>query len=327
MSLRRQLGALVHDWPRFLRHIAGDWRRIHNRDEEIVTDGRGVLCRWEYGSDLHLPRIQPWTGGWLLRRALADHPVRLSDAPPIVADRPAVSFVIGHRGRERLPQLRATLRSLAGQAQAAIECVVVEQSARPEIESDLPSWVRYFHTPVDPSLDYCRAATFNAGAAIARGDVLVLHDNDLLVPADYAAEMMARAAEGWSFIDLKRFIFYLDEANTRRVLEGGPLRRARPSTVTQNLHGGSIAATRRAFFDIGGFDEGFVGWGGEDLDFWERAGAHGHVYAHGYEPVVHLWHPAQKGKAHPEAPGVRRYHEMRAVPAEERIRRLRASRP
>lgn len=326
-SLRRRLGAIVYDWPRFLRHVDGDWTRIHNRDEKISTDGRGVLCQWEFGSDLHLPKVYPSTGRWLMRRAFADHPLSLSANPLGISDRPAVSFVIGHRGRERFPQLLTTLRCLAAQSDAAIECVVVEQSSRPEIEAGLPTWVRYLHTQGDPGLDYCRSAAFNAGAQVARGDVLVFHDNDILVPERYAAEMAARAREGWDFIDAKRFIFYLTEEETRILMAGDAFHTRTADTVVQNVHGGSVGATRRAFFEVGGFDEEFVGWGGEDLDFWERAVSHGRAYAFGYLPLVHLWHPAQKGKAQPDAPAVRRYYQVRDIPPAERIRRLRALRP
>lgn len=327
MSLRQRLGALAYDWPRFLRHgLAGDANLMRNRAEGIVSDGRGVRCDWMYTSELHLANVYPGTSSVLLRRSLEKWPIVLCDAP-VPADAPAVSFLIGHRGLERLPNLLATLRSIAGQSEAAVECIVIEQSAEREIEAALPSWVRYLHTPVAPGFDYCRAATFNEGVKIARGEMIIAHDNDMLVPQRYAAEVLARAEEGWQFIDLKRFIFYLTEEDSRAMFAGAPLRHDHAATIVQNLKGGSIAATKEAYLDIGGFDEDFVGWGGEDLEFWERARAGGHVYEFGYLPIVHLWHRAQPGKVDRDgAPALRRYEELRAVAPEERIRRLRSRR-
>jgi GT2 family glycosyltransferase len=258
-----------------------------------------------------------------MRRTLAQWPITLRDEAR-TNDTPQVSFLIGHRGLERLPNLLATLRSIAGQSGTAIECIVIEQSATKEIESRLPPWVRYLHTPVAPGFDYCRSATFNAAVPIARGEVIIAHDNDMLVPERYAAEVLERTREGWQFIDLKRFIFYLDEADSRAIFDGAPLRNDHVAKIVQNLKGGSIAATKDAYLAIGGFDEDFVGWGGEDLEFWERARAFGKVYEYGYLPIVHLWHRAQPGKVDPNgAPAERRYQELRAIPPEERIRRLR----
>lgn len=324
MSLRHRLGALAHDWPRFLRHgLTGDVNLMRNRAEAIVSDGRGVRCDWLYTSELHLANVYPGTSRTLLRRSLHAWPIRLRDAPENT-EHPKVSFLIGHRGVQRLPNLLQTLRSIAGQVDVPIECIVVEQSATREVEASLPKWVRYLHTPVAADLDYCRAATFNEAVRIARGAVIVAHDNDMLVPERYAAELLARAAEGWQFIDLKRFIFYLPEVDTRAIFDGAPLRDDHATVVVQNLKGGSIAATKEAYLAIGGFDEGFVGWGGEDLEFWERARAFGRVYEFGYLPIVHLWHRAQAGKVDRDgAPALRRYEELRAVPPEERIRRLR----
>jgi len=325
MSLRHRLGALVYDWPRFLRHIRGDWRLIRNRNETVTSDGRGVRCEWVYASDLHIANVYPAAGRALMRRAIADWPIGMADVPVSVSEAPAVSFLIGHRGLERLPNLLAALRSIAGQEGAAVECIVIEQSTVPEVESLLPSWVRYIHTPVPRDADYCRAATFNAGARVARGDVLIVHDNDLLVPARYAAEVLARVREGWDFVDPKRFLFDLGEAETRLVFDGAPVP-FRPMTVRQNLKGGSVAIAAAAYRAAGGYDESFVGWGGEDLEFWERARAQGRVYEFGWLPVIHLWHRPQAGKVRQEtAPAQLRYYELRAIPAVERIARLRST--
>jgi hypothetical protein len=332
MSLRRFAGALAYDLPRFYRVMrAGKWLDMHNRAESVTRDGRGVRCEWQFTSDLHIASVIPSTGARLMRAAFAQWPIALSDSPVLDRESPDVSFVIGHRGLSRLPHLFMTLRSIAGQSDASIECIVVEQSVQPEIEKKLPGWVRYIHTPIPrQDDDYNRAWTLNAGTQAARAPVVILHDNDVIVPARYAAECRARVAEGYDFLELKRFTFYLGEERTRRVFATGALPPAAPSTIVQNLQGASIAARREAYFDVGGFDESFAGWGGEDNEFWERSEVSGRSYRFGYLPFLHLYHAPQKGKLlGAEAPAVKRYHDLRGVPPAERIRRLRAqeSRP
>ncbi|HEX6097604.1 MAG TPA: galactosyltransferase-related protein [Thermoanaerobaculia bacterium] len=332
-ELRLRAGAAVYDWPRFeaalrgigpYRRLPAPWIAIHNRSERITLDGRGARCEWLYTTDLHIAKVFPSAGARLMRRAFRDWPIALRDAPP-PADAPAVTFIIGHRGLARLPHLLMTLRSIAGQTGVPVECIVVEQSAAKEIESALPPWVRYVHTPVDAQYAYNRSWTLNVGARLARGEVLILHDNDMLSPARYAAETLARAREGWSFLELKRFTFYLGEEETDRVFASGEVRTDVPANVVQNLQGASIAVSKEAFAAIGGFDESFVGWGGEDNEFWERAETTGRVYGFGSLPFLHLWHAPQKGKlAGDEAPAVRRYFELRSIPPAERIRALTA---
>jgi hypothetical protein len=308
---RQRAGALIYDWPRYRDVLrSGQWELMRNRDERVTLDGRGVRCEWEFTTDLHIAKMFRRTGAQLMRMAFAQWPIETRDAPAASNDAPLVSFVIGHRGVSRLPHLLTTLRSIAGQRETAIECIVVEQDRERVVESQLPSWVRYVFTPCET--DYNRGAAFNAGVEMARGEFVVLHDNDIVVPADYAREVIARGREGFEFLNLKRFLFFLNAPNDRV-----------PTSVMQNAIGGSVAASRRAFIGIGGFDEEFVGWGGEDNDFWDRARAHGNVNDFGYLPMIHLHHEAQKGKADPSAPAVRRYYELQSIPPEERIRRLR----
>jgi hypothetical protein len=329
MPLRQFLGALAYDGLRFERAVRGRWERMHNRSETITVDpsGRGVRCEWQWTSPLDYCRFVPGADVRLLRAALKEWPIGFADSRSNEAN-PEITFLVGHRGLSRLPQLLLTLRSIAAQSGVPVECIVIEQSHAREVERALPEWVRYIHQQVNQGDPYNRAATFNVGAAAARGRILVLHDNDMLVPERSAAEIAAHADAGWETIDLKRFIFYLTESETARVLREQRLRLDESSEmVLQNSHGGSVAITREAYHAIGGFDETFAGWGGEDVDFWDRASTR-RATRFGYLPSVHLWHAPQPEKLQPnEAPAVKRYFDLAKIPAEERIARLKRAAP
>lgn len=330
--MRELAGVLVKDLPRYARRLvrrdSREYLMLCNRDEllERSPDGEGVRCRWQWTSDLHAPQVLPSLGAWLMRRALADHPVRSALSP--LPGTPQVSFVIGHRGEERLPHLKAALASIAAQEDARVECIVVQQERECTLAGRLPDWVRLVHSPpAEPSQPFSRAGALNAGAAHASSDVLVLHDNDMLVTADYAARICTKISAGWDVVNLKRFIFYLDNRHTADWLAGtADLRDRPPEAITQNSQGGaSVAITRAAFESIGGMDESFLGWGGEDIEFWERASTC-RVWAYANLPMIHLWHPHHPGKHDPDNPALKLYRQLAAIDPADRIARLTAAR-
>jgi GT2 family glycosyltransferase len=145
------------------------------------------------------------------------------------------------------------------------------------------------------------------------------------VPAVYAAEVLARVHEGSEVVNLKRFIFFLSQAHTRDLFSNPKnLFSAAPAAVMQNAEGGgSIAVTREAFFALGGFDETFVGWGGEDNEFWERAQTR-RVWPYAYLPLLHLWHPPQPEKMNHARVTAALYEQRSGLPVAERVRELRA---
>jgi hypothetical protein len=330
-AARRLAGVVLRDLPLYLPALARGGEAhlaIRNRDEQLepAPDATGYRCNWRWTSDLHAPRVIPALGRQLMRRALAAHAVARCAAPATLGATPRISFVIGHRGLARLPLLLATLESIAAQRDVEIECVVIEQDIEPRLAGRLPTWVRHVHTVSPPPMPYCRSWSFNVGALHARAPVLILHDNDMLVPVDYAAQILNRIARGFEVVNLKRFIFYLNESHTQDYLSGrAGLLDAAPEAVVQNLEaGGSVAVTRDAFERIGGMDESFVGWGGEDNEFWERA-ATLKVWPWANLPIVHLWHPAQAGKHDAAYATAQRYRELSQINPSVRIERLRAS--
>lgn len=92
--------------------------------------------------------------------------------------------------------------------------------------------------------------------------------------------------------------------------------------VVQNLEAGeSLAITRDTYFAIGGFDESFTGWGGEDNEFWERAATRC-LWPYGYLPFVHLWHAAQPDKHDAQRQTAELLEQLSAIPASQRIANL-----
>ena len=328
--MRQKLGALAYDLPRFLwsmRPSKGQtWMQMRNRSEQLTRGprGLGVRCDWQWTSDLHISKVFPSTGRRLMKNALRDWPIELRETPDEYQASPQISFIIGHRGMARLPHLLSTLQSIAAQRAVPFECLVVEQSSTPEVEEHLPKWVRYVHTALPyADLPYCRSWAFNVGARMARSEVLVMHDNDMLVPADYSAQILERIKDSYEIANLKRFIFYLNERESTGVMNRErSVSSTTPDSVVQNLEaGGSFAIVRDVFLALGGFDESFVGWGGEDNEFWERAQTR-RVWPYGYLPLIHLWHAAQPGKLDGKSTTATLFESRSAIPCAERIAEL-----
>lgn len=337
-SARQRLGTLVYDWPQFLcglRPSRGSipWVHVRNRNDRLIPDPDrgGVCCGWENTRTLHLCDVFPFAGRLLLQRALTDWPVRLAERSNATktrpeSDTPAVTFIICHRGLERLPLLQQTLRSIAGQEGVGVECLVVEQDAEPLVRDRLPEWVRYTFDRLDGPLPFNRSRAFNKGAALARGNLLILHDGDTVVPAAYAEEHCRAAGDSFEVVNLKRFVFYLarpcgvDGHPDDDLLRG---RTAVESVVENHTAGVSVAIRRAAFDALGGMDEGFWGWGGEDVEFWNRCRTR-RVWNSGHLPLIHLWHAPQAGKTPAkDTPAMRRLASILSVPAQDRIRALR----
>jgi hypothetical protein len=166
----------------------------------------------------------------------------------------------------------------------------------PDHDSDLSNC--YFTKTPTADFLYNRSWALNEGARHAKGSTIILHDGDMLVPAAYAAEMKKQIDAGYQIVNLKRFIAFLDQRSSSVVFEKkdlvSPLRSE--EIMANATAGGSIGVEKDSFFSIGAMDEEFVGWGGEDTEFWDRCETLDIVNSQ-YLPLIHLWHPSQPGKA------------------------------
>ena len=284
--------------PRLGRLIGLTWQSLCNRGETLARDPEqeGVRCEWRWTSSLrHCAGRQ--VGLRLLRAALAEWPVAFVDRPAETTGSPQVSFIIGHRGVERTPLLLAAIATIAAQEDTSVECIVVEQSVEPLLSTVLPSWVRHVHAaPPRRDMPYSRSWAFNVGARVSRGEWLVFHDNDILAPKRYGAELARLGASGYEAARLQRFVFYLDRDGSHRVLSTRSMALGHPpEQVVQNCEGHTLASKRGVYWAVGGHDEAFEGWGGEDNEMFDRLKTR-RFHDCAYLPFVHLHHEPQVGK-------------------------------
>lgn len=337
-SFRKILGAIILDVPRYCWHlgpqnvIRHSWVKVRNRHDHLLITNNpvGVNVDQKWSSNLYLPMIFPIFGKILFKKATDSHPIKFEPTYTLKHKQPDVTFIIGHRGSARTPLLLKTLSSIAAQRGCHIECIVVEQDNSSCLEAKLPAWVNHVFSPLlDAEMPYSRSKAFNVGAEHANAECLIFHDNDMLVSQDYALQILDKVNAGYNFVNLKRFIFYLSKSTSKRMLDSNEKNtKLAFDSIVQNLEGGgSIGTSKKSFFSIGRFDERFIGWGGEDNEFWERALTQ-KVWSFTYLPLIHLWHEFQTEKLDIEASDTKAlYNELTRQAPKDRIRALLAEQP
>ncbi len=327
--MRELAGVITKDWLRYqfsLQQGNDRYLRLANRLERIASgpEDLGYVCLWPHTSKLHAPMIMPDLGKKLLNKCLKKSIFHLQTSREMEEDI-QISVLIGHRGIERLPLLLTTIKSIAAQIDVSLECIIIEQDNKARVKEYLPKWVRHIFLKTDSeSTSYNRSAGFNLGAQNAHGRILLLHDNDMLVSSTYCKDIVTLANKGFEAINSKRYVFYLNRLHSEKIISSFVnLGSEPPDYIVQNLEaGGSMAITKEAYFRIGGMDEEFVGWGGEDIEFWKRCSLLNR-WIWGYEPIIHLWHKSQPLKENKNNPNIARIKYLDAIDTNQRIKSLR----
>ncbi|MCM2502671.1 galactosyltransferase-related protein [Aureimonas altamirensis] len=209
------------------------------------------------------------------------------------------------RGREA--SLGNLMAGLAAQTAPAKELVIAYM--QPEPFADLPSPgcpVRNLFISGDPMP---LAMARNAAARAARSELLIFLDVDCIASPGLVASYLAAAERSADGVFLGE-VLYLPEGAVDGALDYGKLDRlghrhpAKPRMPDDGVrhepdHGelwGLSFAMRRTCWDrLGGMDESFVGYGGEETDFALRLGAAGiplfwtaHARAYHQHHAVHV---------------------------------------
>lgn len=298
-GLKARLGCWLHErWKAELvlraaplaRVFGWTWRDLGNRHDHIGK-GESVArrCLAEGSSALTVARVFPRVGSRLLEACTAESPISF-EARDRPGDQPRIAVVLPVGGADRIEHFRWVLRAFLAQTVDGLEVVVAEHGDG-SYEPAVGDSVRYVHLPRGEEEGFNKSRALNRGVEAASAPLVLLHDADVVPPADYVEGVVRRLDAGWEAVRPIRFAFHLDRDDSRAFLEhrGRRLPRA-VETVIQNNDGLSTALRRDIYFEIGGHDERFEGWGGEDTEFLQRLRTR-RLYPGAYSFGVHLWHP------------------------------------
>lgn len=215
-----------------------------------------------------------------------------------------IHVVIPFRDRgagERLRNLLSCLLSLTNQSFEAerVRVTVVESD-------DQPRWRALIEPLVDSYFFAPKVGLFNKAWAVNVGvanvpsspDLVCVLDADVLVDRDFLARNFQRFASGAQLAHLPYvWQFCLDAASSNTAIRIRCQER-QPAVsldllrcqVLREPPGACLWATAKAFHAIGGFDERYEGWGGEDDDVVARLVAAG-PFVRFDDPLLHLHHP------------------------------------
>lgn len=230
----------------------------------------------------------------------------------------SVSVIVVHF--EQQAELDRTLAALARQTHPTelLEVIVVDDGSR--VAPRVPDGV---HLLVQDDLGFRAGAARNLGARAATGDVLCFLDADTSPEPEYVTRMAAlpsllpeavvaghRKHSDFTGVDATAAV---EVAGPEHELEE-PAWLADAYRDSRNLLDaddrsyrfviGAVFSCTRWFFDqTGGFDEDFLGYGGEDWDWAHRTWLAGALLA--YEPAAVAWHdgPDWAGRTAADADG------------------------
>lgn len=135
--------------------------------------------------------------------------------------------------------------------------------------------------------DFNRSAARNRGVQQTTTDIVVLCDADVRPDHQKLREAVTRAANGGGLIHPYRRVIYLNEDGTQQLIANKAISPTNIHHSSGNSPGGCSVFRRT---DWQPFDENYVGWGHEDIDWTNRMRA---TVGQTWLPARahHMWHP------------------------------------
>lgn len=207
----------------------------------------------------------------LLRNAKAkfEHRTKLPVALTAQSRIDPVSYIIPCRNFERTDSIETVILSIKAQKYPHIEIVVSEQDVISRLTKKAAPY-KHILTSTEKSHLFNKALAFNQGVKASTGQILALHDADIIANDFYTIDLVY-ALQSNNACHLGKTVIYTNQSSAAMInnigIVGGYPKIER---VVGYFEGGSLACTKEYYWDIGGFNEDFWGYGVEDCEFYAR---------------------------------------------------------
>lgn len=246
----------------------------------------------------------------------------------------------------RLDLLPACLDSLRSAASEFHEVVIADDGSSADVVKSVQELIKNYDFPIihawHPRQGPRRSATRNNGIRHASGSYLVFIDADFaLLPGAIRSHIEA-AKRGYFAAGRCK---YTTEEQCKKILAGGTsdalletiyaelsedpiekehrrfkryslLHKFLLAPARKVVFGGHFSAFKQDIEAVNGYDENFIGWGGEDVDFamrMVRGGFRGTSVIKAAR-VLHLWHPSEMAGPHWKGGANMEYFTRRHIP-------------
>jgi len=203
---------------------------------------------------------------------------------------PDITFVVPFRQNDiRQDSLSTVLNGIRAQRFPVIHMILIEQDINTKINVDNLKPIQYaLATHQDPKFNKSRA--FNYGVRLSDTSKIILHDADMLVNGCYT-NTIANILDTHDGCHIGGTVIYTTKETAAEINSRGAVDRTdKFHRVVGYYEGGSLACKRTTYWEIGGFNEDFRGWGCEDCDFYTRISSIPSWFGTRTFDLVHMWH-------------------------------------
>lgn len=209
---------------------------------------------------------------------------KLSDESAV----PAISYVIPVRNIDRSDAISTVVNNVRAQRFPVIDIIMIEQDETTRL--DLVRLDPLIYSRVGGEFLFNKSIAFNTGVAAVRTDCVVLHDADMLAPSWYTAKVASILAS-YDGCHMGRRVLYANQGSSGHVNMTGKVEANIVFDRMVGYHeGGSLACGVDTYWNVGGFNEDFKGYGNEDWDFFYRLSEGCRFFNERTTDWIHLWH-------------------------------------
>lgn len=216
---------------------------------------------------------------------------------------PFISITICYRDREYL-RLKCVLESLNQQTFKDFEVIISDYGSKEvditPIIDEFPNLnLRIIRTDVDGFWN--RSASLNAGHKTSKAKFVMATDSDMLFEPKFFKMLKPKINE--EYFVIHRLIYETNKSWETEVIyeavadssfwDTKIFKKFCPAGMRTSGGGACQIVSRKVFFELGGYDEVFQVWGGEDSDMEYRAKTYAKlgICDCSYTRFVHMWHP------------------------------------